>query len=190
MNADLISSVLESHGGYRLASQPLRIHDIDFSGDFDAVLQGPDDERGLVLVLDATSLSLWTIQRRLTAVLSALTRTGSMRPVTVVLITTGDLEYSTAADFGALCRVIVIPAESNPHERLRTLLRLRLKLPGEQAVETADAVLREELGDGVTDPFVNALIEAARKGRSEVERIVREQIDRVAESPMREGERP
>jgi hypothetical protein len=178
MNAEQVSLLLESRGGYKLTSQPMRIDGIEFSGDFDAVLQGPNDERGLVLVVDASALSLKTVQRRLKAACVALARTKSMRPTSLVLITEKLPDDLTVAELEALCRLIVIPAGADAEDCLRSLLRL--ELPQEKVVRSADAVLQEELGGDAGDPFVTALIKAVRKGPSDVERTVREQIDRAA----------
>ena len=38
VNADAVVDLLKSKGGYALTTQPLRILDVDFTGDFDAVL--------------------------------------------------------------------------------------------------------------------------------------------------------
>jgi hypothetical protein len=179
MNAKSVSDLLESRGGYRSVSLPLRVSDIEFRGDFDAVLVGPNGEGGLVLVLDAAAVPAKTIQRRLKAVCLALARIGSMRPVTFVVNAGQALDRHAVAELEALCRLIVIPAGGNPEEHLRSLLRL--KLPGGQESRSADAVLREELGGRIADASVDALIEAARKGASDVEATVREQIDRAAD---------
>lgn len=188
MNAKSVSDLLESQGGYSLKSQPLRIHDIEFSGDFDAVLVGPDGERGLVLVLDAAAVPPRIIQRRLSAVCLALARTGSMRPVTIILNAGQVLEQHVVSELQALCRLIMIPAAGNPEEHLRSLLRLKLPPPGRES-KSADAVLREELGADMADPFVEALIRSARKSSLDVEGAVREHIDRAArlESPGGKG---
>ncbi len=185
MIVERVSHLLESRGGYRLTSQPMRIDGIEFKGDFDAVLEGPDDERGLVLVVDASALPLKTVLRRLKAACLALTRTRSTRPASVVLITEQTPDAPILAELQALCRLIVIPAGAGPEECLRGLLRL--KLPQEQTVKSAGTVLEEELGGGATDPFVSALIKAARKGPADVERTVREHIDRAAKLEASEG---
>jgi hypothetical protein len=191
MNAESISNLLRSEGRYKLAAQPLRVQDLEFKGDFDAVLEGPNDERGLVLVVDGTALPLSTIQRRLKALSSALTRTRSMRPTTVVLITQQPPDDSSVAELQALSRLIVISAQDNAKDCLRPLLHLKLpqdsKLPQEQVVKSADTILQEELGGQITDPFLSALIKAARKSPSDVERTVREQIDRAAKLEAPEG---
>ncbi len=165
----------------------MRIDGIEFKGDFDAVLEGPDGERGLILVVDASALSLKTVQRRLKAACLALTRTRSMRPTSMVLITEKIPDDPALAELQALCRLIVIPAGADAEDCLRSLLRL--KLPQEQVVRSADAVLREELGGDASDPFVSALMKAARKGPSDVERTVREQIDRATKLEAPEGKR-
>jgi hypothetical protein len=187
MNAKSVSDLLESRGGYSSASLPLRVNDIEFRGDFDAVLVGPNGERGLVLVLDAASVPAKTIQRRVKAVCLALARTGSMRPVTIVVNAGQALDRHAVAELQALCRLIVIPADGNPEEYLRSLLRLKLKRPQGQESRSAGAVLREELGGRIADAFVEALIEAARRGPSDVEATVREQIDRVATIDLESG---
>src|SRR5258708_35219708 len=113
MNAKSVSDLLESRGGYNPASLPLRVNDIEFKGDFDAVLVGPNGERGLVLVLDASAVAPKTIQRRLKAVCLALARTGSMRPVTIIVNAGQVLDPLAVAELEALSRLIVIPADSN-----------------------------------------------------------------------------
>jgi hypothetical protein len=188
MNAKSVSDLLESQGRYRITSLPLRIHDVEFSGDFDAILEGPDGERGLVLVLDAAAIPPKTIQRRLSSVCLALARTGSMRPVTIILNAGQVLDQRTLSELQALCRLILIPTDGRPEEYLRPLLRLKLPPPGRES-KSPDVVLREELGTAIDDPFVEVLIRSARKSASDVEVTVREHVDRAArlESPGGKG---
>jgi len=188
MDTKSISDLLELRGGYKLASQPLRVQDIEFKGDFDAVLVGPNGERGLVLVLDASAVPPKTIQRRLKAVCLALARTGSMRPVTIIVNAGQVLDPSAIAELEALSRLIVIPADGNPEEYLRSLLRL--KLPQGLESKSADSVLREELGGAIADRFIDALIKAARKSSLDVEATVREYIDRAARLESSGGKEP
>jgi len=190
MDTKSISDLLVTRGGYSVARQPLRVQDIEFQGDFDAVLVGPDGERGLVLVVDASAASLKTVQRRLKAVCLALTRTGSMRPVTIVVNAAQDLNSSIIAELDRLCRLVVIPPNCDLGDYLRPLLRL--ELPEGLESRSPEVVLREELGTRTHDPFVDALIRAARKSPLDVESTVRENIDRAAElgSPGRGGNEP
>jgi hypothetical protein len=192
MDVDSVSKLLQADGRFRRASQPLRVQDLEFQGDFDAVLEGPNAEHGLVLVVDGTNLTHGDIEGRVMALSSALTRTGSMRPTTLILISPRPPEDAWLAELQALSRVIVISGEQDAKESLRSMLRLKL-LPTQSGfsednrLKSAEDVLCEEMGGKVTDPFLADLIEAALKSSSDVERKVRETIDHAAklESPTR-----
>ena len=183
VNADAVVDLLKSKGGYALTTQPLRILDVDFTGDFDAVLEGPSGERSLVIVLDAGALSPKKIRQRIEAVCVALSRSGSMRPITIILNAGNVTGEQALAGMQSLCRTIVIPQAGNPSQYLRSLLRLELP-PIEREGASVDTVLQEELGAEMKDQFVESLLRAARKSALDVEQIVREHIDRAAKAGL------
>ena len=186
MPVDNIIQILERSGGYRRAPQPLQISEVEFKGMFDAVLVGPMDQNGLVLVLGAESPHIEQIKYAVKAFATALDRAGSMRPFTLVLATTVDVDDRALVALQDYCRVIAVPSSGKAEDYLRVLLPLRLPSP-EARKKSADSALREELKDSKEDPLIDALITAARKSSDEVQRKMREEINRVAVRDLRGG---
>jgi hypothetical protein len=176
---DDIIRALEKRGGYTRAAEPPLISGVDFKGVFDAVLVGPKDQNGLVLVRGAEIASMGEIRRVVKAFTTALDRTGSTRPITLVLATMVSPDDPSILALQDSCRVITVPAGGKLEGYLRVLLPL--KLPSrETGTKTADSALRDELEDSLEDPLIAALIRAARKNSDEVQRRMREEINRVA----------
>jgi hypothetical protein len=103
-----------------------------------------------------------------------------MRPVTIVLMTDKPLEDPELAALESTYRVIVVPPDADLEKSLRTLLPL--KLPPEKVTKSVGGALREQLGAGLSDPLIAALLDAARKGSSEVERVMRQHVEHLAQS--------
>ena len=179
MFVDDIIQVLETRGGYNRAREPLEISGVEFKGMFDAVLVGPKDQNGLVLVRRTEATFVGEIKRAVKALVTALDRTGSMRPVTLVLATTVSPEDPAIVALHDSCRLIAVPPGGNPEDFLRVLLPLKLPSP-ETAKKSADSALRGELNDSKDDPLIDTLVRAARKGSDEVQRRMREEINCVA----------
>lgn len=174
-----IIEMLKSKNNYRQVPQPLSIADVDFQFDFDAVLEGPDDHCGLVLILNSEKAPLYSVQRKIKAFSIVLARTNSMRPITLVLITE-KINDPAIESLEKLCRVITISPNNND---LRTCLRTILPLRLPELVKTrgsTDVTLREELGYDIEDVLISALLKAAQKNSSEVEHTIIEAIDQAA----------
>src|SRR5688572_12102286 len=105
MTADLILNTLERSGGYRRVPQPLHIADVDF--DFAGALVGPDDQQALTLILDESRNPIAAAIRRLKAFAVVLERSGSTRPINVILLSSAPDRASVIA-LEQLARVIVI----------------------------------------------------------------------------------
>lgn len=182
-----VVDVLESKGNYHRVPQPLHIADVEFQFQFNAVLRGPGDQGSLVLVSSTIDIPISAVERRIKAFSIILGRSGSMRPITLVLIT-GNPNEETITALQDLCRVIVVPSDvEDPKGYLRTLLPLDLPDPV-KTMESADIALREELGDNINDPLISKLLKAASKGSTEVELAMRELINHAADFDIANGE--
>ena len=186
MSVDNVIQILERSGGYKRAPQPLRISEVEFKGTFDAVLVGPFDQNGLVLVLGAEPPHVEQVEYAVKAFATALDRVGSMRPFTLVLVTTVGVDDPGMVALQDVCRLITVPPKGKLEDHLRVLLPLKLPSP-EARKKSADSALRDELGDNKEDPLIDALIRAARKNSGEVQRRMREEINRVAVQDPRGG---
>src|SRR5437899_2941670 len=101
MTPGLVVEELIRHG-YKKISQPLHVADLDF--DFAGALTGPNDQESLTLVVDGHALV--AAQRRLSAFAIVLDRTGSVRPITVVVVG-DDVNSKALASLEKLARVVV-----------------------------------------------------------------------------------
>ena len=173
-----VLTVLEEQGGYRPVRQPLQVVDVDFKFGFDAVLVGPQNQDGLVIVLSAEDAPSGSLQRKVKAFILLLERTGSTRPVSLVLLTAEQSTKPVAA-LEAICRVILVPDDAEPEQALHPLLPLTIPAVPEN-LESAEDAINFELGSDAASPLVSALLRAARKGPEDVRDIVRSAVDNVA----------
>ena len=179
MNFELLTAFLKDKGGYKPTPPPLHILDVDFA--FDAVLIGPEDHNGLVLVHEVKNSSLGPISKKLKALSLALERTESTRTVTLLLL--GDLPTTPPlSELNKLCRVIVVSSDATLEESLASILPL--ELPQAMAsTESADAALRAEASFDFSDPLIAKLLKAAKENETEVQKAMRSTIDEIARLP-------
>lgn len=179
MNIELLITFLKDRGRYKPTFPPLHILDVDFA--FDAVLIGPEDHNGLVLVHEVRDSSLGSISNELKALSIALQRTESTRAVTLLLV--GDLPMTPPlSELNKLCRVIVVSSEASFEESLASILPLDLP----QAIassESADAALKAEASFDFSDPLISKLLKAAKENETEVQKAMRSTIDEIARLP-------
>ncbi len=172
-----IVSLLESRGHYVPQLSRLVIDDVDFP--CDAALLGPQDRQGpvrehLVVVQDTAREGLRETYDQVQALTMILARTGSQRPLTLVLVTP-DPADPELNDFAHLCRVIIVPStgQADLTGSLRSLLPLDLPQP-DQVSTSPEARLKRQLGPRAADPLVAALLSAARSGDTAVTQSMRD----------------
>jgi hypothetical protein len=176
MTPALVVEELIRHG-YKKISQPLHVADLDF--DFAGALTGPNDQDSLTLVVDGRGPALAAARRRLSAFAIVLDRTGSVRPITVVVVG-DDVNSKALASLEKLARVVVVTSETSLADSLFTLLPLVLPEPI-AADLSADAVLREEL-QGQSDSVTNRLLRAAKNSADRVKTTMRNLIKEAIEA--------
>lgn len=185
---DLVVEILQS-GGYEVRPSPLHVADHRFI--FDVALEGPHGCSELVLVLDRQDARLEDVHRRLRALTVALDATGSIRPLTIVMIGPSATKKELRSLF-ALCRVIcVLPnADNNMVQALLSpLFELDLPRAVERTRATAD-LLVEELGSLRDDLYVRPLLEAANHGSDAVESAFLALLDQIAMETTNSGDEP
>lgn len=176
---DTVINILVQDGGYKRVFGPLRIVDTDFAGDFDAVLVGPGDQSCLVLIIDGDHISPAVAIRRVRSFALVLDRSGSQRPLTVVLIAR---QIEPFERLERLCRVFIITPMDDPHVALRGLLPLRILKRG-PTLNAAEAALAEHLGKDGEGALIALLQHAANKGSSEVTDVILRTIAGAIEEP-------
>lgn len=178
MTADLILNTLEHSGGYRRVAQPLHIADVDFN--FAGVLTGPGDQQALTLVLeDSTERTIAAAVRRLKAFAVVLERSGSTRPINVVLLSKAP-DRATIMALEQIARVIVVQPGQELHDALHSLLPLKLPQPIPPS-ESAEKTLREEMPRG-SSPLTQRLLKAGKKSAAAVEEAMRDVLLELAAS--------
>lgn len=177
---DTIVHTLVQEGGYKQVLGPLRVVDTDFGTDFDAVLVGPGEQGCLVLVVDGDQISPALLQRRVRSFALVLDRSGSRRPLTVILI------VKTPSTFEALerhCRVIVVTPDVDLLSALRGLLPLRIK-SHEQTLHAAEDALESKLEGNIANPLTATLLKAAQTGSANVEEEILRAINLAIDSSL------
>lgn len=179
-----IVSLLEKDGHY--VSRPSRLVIDEVSFPCDAALLGPTDEHGqirehLVVVQAAGPQETLAVYDQIQALTMILARTGSQRPLTLVLVTTSPTDPALN-DFANLCRVIVVPADgiNDVSVPLRELLPLKLP-PADQVTTSPETRLKHQLGKRASDPLVSALLHAAKTSDEAVEKCMRDWLVQAIE---------
>ncbi len=154
--------------GYARQPQPLRIVELSF--EFDAVLAGPAKHHDLVLLVDQETLDVEAVRRRLTSLALALSRTGSRRPIAVVLIAPpsrkADLE-----PLRPLARLVTVRREAQTSAEVADALREFRPLSIDELEARpvhASRELAAALGKRADVPAVQRLIAAATDGEAAV----------------------
>ena len=179
-----IVSLLESKGDYVRQPSHLMIDDVDFP--CDAALLGPKDQAGhvrehLVLVHVTEPQAMREVYDQTQALTMILARTGSQRPLTLVLVTSNPTD-PLLDDFANLCRVIVVPSEgtNDVSVPLRPLLPLDLPTP-DKMTSTPQARLKRQLGERAADPLIAALLHAAQTSDDTVTKCMRDWLVQAIE---------
>lgn len=184
MNVSSVVAFLEKKGRYRIVHEPL--HVADFSFEFDAVLRGPGDGSGLVVVLDGQEVPLGPLRRRLAAFRTVLERKGKNRSVTAVLLSPGPSSEDLDA-LASICRVITIENDAEIANELRALLPLALPAPM-RTTATGWEALEERLAARVPSPLTASLLRAGRRDPEAVQKVLRTTIDNACSEAVKELE--
>lgn len=164
----VLSKLKDRDYGYSEQPQPLRIVELSF--EFDAVLAGPFDHQDLVLLVDQEVLDVGALRRRLTRLALALQRTGSQRPVALVLVAppspNADLE-----PLRPLARVVTVPRVEQSADEVAEALRAFRPIGADHLAASPVSAKRElatTLGAAATTPAARRLLAAASDGEQGV----------------------
>ena len=179
MTAQDVIDVLKTEGHYHQRLPEVHVANEHLSFDFDALLVGPGDQDGLVLVAEVTAdRTLAKVRCTLGALVGVLERCECRRPLALVLIANDDRDAELES-LRRLCRLIIAPPARAPEEALVGLLPLPRIDPIEPAMRAEEALV-EALKEDVESPLVQALIEAARSSSDQVEQTMREHVSSAA----------
>jgi hypothetical protein len=176
MIANSIAECLETYGNYRSVPQPLHIADVDF--DFAGALTGPDAQQALTLILEENADTIGAALRRLRAFTVVLERSGSTRPINVILISE-DPNREVVLALEQLARVIVVQPGTEVRDSLYCLLPLHLPQPIEQS-QSAEKTFHAEHQKPIS-PIVQRLLRAGKRSASAVEEEMRKALTELAE---------
>jgi hypothetical protein len=171
VRVNAVVDALQADGKYRVRPKPLHIADVDYDFEFDAVLEGPGEEHNLVFVCCPNDAPTVAIERRLRALSIALRRTGSTRPISLVLLL-NQPDDTAVSNLQALCRVIAVLPAAAMDVALAPLMPLPLPLQSQtmvSAVDTLKAELAVELKDS---HMAMELIRAASSDSPAVEKAI------------------
>lgn len=174
-------SVLEA-GDYEEHADTLRIMDLSF--EFDRVLTGPYGHQ-LVLLVDQPELAVDALKRRLSSLALALSRTGSRRPVTLLLIAPR-LDSQDVNELRQLARLVAVDRVTRTSASLDHILReFRPLATADASAPRVNAIdeLHSELGVKANRPHIQKLIKAASKGPEAVELAFQMLLDEAIADP-------
>ncbi|HMO15659.1 MAG TPA: hypothetical protein PKD64_15370 [Pirellulaceae bacterium] len=177
-----VLNVLSQRGTYRQQPQLLTVADVDFQ--FDAVFRGPGDSEAMVVVVTGNEERVASIISKVRALSHTMLRSGSKRPLTLVMLV--DQESSPLLEaLSRICRVVAVTAanEDQVVAQLRSLLPLELPEPQESQPD-ASRQLRNQLGTVAESKFVNALLAAGRRSGKDVQ----EQLASAIEAAIKASE--
>lgn len=146
--------------------------------DFDAVLEGPNNAKELVLILDGKELEQGAALKNLRTLSLLLERTESRRPVTLILArpSQGPAEIKKLGD---LVRLLVLKEDETDLDlSLGPLLPLKLPNTVEPS-RSASSALESELGSFGKDPLIRELVNAASKSSDQVHDKMIDEINRA-----------
>ncbi len=169
-----VVDVLTTQAGYAIQPRLVSVADVEF--EFDAILRGPGDGESVVIVMDGDESRIPLAISRMRALSHTMLRSGSTRPLTLVLLTE-ESDSASLRELATICRVIQVKGVSSDAvaDELRALLPLKLPEPTTPQAD-AGRLLRSALGDLTSDPFVGALLAAARRDTDAVQQEVQKAI--------------
>lgn len=167
--------------GYHVHTEGLRIVELSF--DFDKVLTGPHDHHTLVLLVDQPEADTDALRRRLSGLTLALSRTGSRRPVTLVLVAP-PLEQHDLEALRKLARLVAIDRVPRTAATVDLILsEFRPLVTSDVSAPPVDALgeLAGALGKDANHPQVRRLLRAAANGPDAVDQMFRTLLEEVIE---------
>ncbi len=168
---------------YEVHTEALRIVDLSF--EFDRVLTGPYGHQ-LILLVDQPELAVDALKRRLSSLALALSRTGSRRPVTLVLVAP-PLDPQDLDALRRLARLVAIDRVPRTFSSVDLILREFCPLVTTDVAAPlvdADDELRKALGSKADHPQARTLIRAASEGQGAVERAFQTLLDEAIAGPL------
>ncbi len=184
---DIVGSIVKLlvEGNYEAAKEPLRVADVAF--EFEAVLQGPQPQKTMVLVAQVGTAEIRELWRRVKALTLTLERSESSCPLSLVVVAT-EPSPDEISRLRQLCRVLIVPNDIE-QDALRDELAILLPLPlieRRDLGESRSTALRERLeeklavlrSDESISELVTDLMASAEKGKSNVERSFLDHVRR------------
>jgi hypothetical protein len=173
-----VVDVLRQRGAYRECPKPLHIADVDYEFQFDAIMEGPGDDKSLVLVCAADPAVLSALERRVLSLSHALRRVRSTRPLTLVLVTDNP-DPAQLVRLGEACRIIPVTAGQRAEVAIASLLPLPMPVPS-HTMRSATEALRQALDSSLDHPLCAALLKAASDRSEAVEKVVLDALKKAA----------
>lgn len=181
--SDRVVEILTTEGGYRPLPRPFKVGTQTF--DFTHALVAGDRANDLVIVIEVKGDTAdEAVIRKLLALTRALDVLHSKRPVTAVL-TVGQPRSNTVQTISKVCRVLPVgsPAGPDADDAVRDWLAVLLPLTQPPAVDTMldwEADLRKVAPAAAKGPLMEALVEAAPRGKDAVEEVLADEITETA----------
>jgi hypothetical protein len=173
--SDRVVEILVEEGGYRELPRPFKVGSLWF--EFTHALVAGERANDLVIVIDLKGDTADdAVIRKVLALTRALDVMRSKRPVTAVL-TSGQPRSETVHSISKVCRVLPVGAPAGPDAvgAVRDWLSVLLPLTQPAAVETMldwEGDLRTTAPVAAKGELMDALIEAAPRGKSAVEVVL------------------
>ena len=167
--------------GYQVHTEGLRIVELSF--DFDKVLTGPHDHHTLVLLVDQSEADTDALRRRLSGLALALSRTGSRRPVTLILVAPplGQHDLEALRHLARLVAIDRVPRTAHSVDHI--LREFQPLATNDVSAPPVDALgeLASALGRDAAHPQVRRLLRAAANGSDAVDEMFRTLLAEVIE---------
>lgn len=176
---DHVLDILIREGGYRQLPKPFKVGSIPF--EFTHALVASERANDLVIVIELKGDTVDDgVTRKVMALTRALDVMRSKRPVTAVL-TSGQPRTETVQSISKVCRVLSIGAPTGPDatRAVRDWLSVLLPLIQQPPVETLlnwEADLSVTTTTSSKSEFMDALIDAAPRGREAIETVLADVI--------------
>ncbi len=176
---DRVLDILVREGGYRQLPKPFKVGSIPF--EFTHALVAGERANDIVIVIELKGDTVDdAVTRKVMALTRALDVMRSKRPVTAVL-TSGQPRTETVQSISKVCRVLSVGAPTGPDatSAVRDWLSVLLPLIQQPPVEM---LLNWEADLSVTNTasamgeFMDALIDAAPRGKEAVENVLADAI--------------
>jgi hypothetical protein len=184
---DRVLDILVREGGYRELPKPFKVGSIPF--DFTHALVAGERANDLVIVIELKGDTFDDgVVRKIMTLTRALDVMRSKRPVTAVL-TSGQPRTETVQSISRVCRVLPIGAPTGPGaaSAVRDWLSVLLPLTQQQSVETLldwEADLSATTTASPKGEFMDALIEAAPRGKEAVETVLADAITKSVDAAI------